>query len=156
MAKQDWRYFLFLLAAHHPKEKLDHTIRLQIAKKEIHLCTRCTGIAFGMTTAIAIFLLGCLPPGWVYLPFIAVLPLSAIIDWFTQSSKKRKSTTTIRLATGYFLGIAEGLGFELLFLGFYLQFLVAVGTALTYALGVYLIAYKTKCLDAYVNEINQM
>ena len=156
MDKQDWRYFLFLLAAHHPKEKLDHTIRLRIAKKEIFLCCRCTGIAFGMAQVFGIAILGCLSPSWFFLPLIAALPVAAIVDWFTQSAQKRKSYTWVRLVTGFFLGNAEALALVLLFSGFYLEFVVALGMALTYALSVYLIAHKTKCLDAYVNEWNRL
>jgi uncharacterized membrane protein len=155
MTKQDWRYLLFLLAAHHPKEKLDHTICLGLRNKKIYFCSRCTGAACGMAVAFGLAAFGWIFPSWLYLPFIALLPLTAVVDWFTQSAKKRKSNTSIRLTTGFLLGIGEALALELLVFGFYLQFMVAVGLALAYVLCVYLIAYRTRCLDAYVNEMNR-
>ncbi|MCW3995529.1 MAG: DUF2085 domain-containing protein [Candidatus Bathyarchaeota archaeon] len=154
MAKQNWRYLLFLLTAHHPNEKLDHTIRVGFGGRYIYLCSRCTGIMLAMLIVFVSSAFGLQVPNAFYLPLIAFLPLFAVSDWFTQSAKLRKSNTTIRVTTGLLLGIAEALSIQLLLMGLYFEFLVAFAFAGIYALSVYLIAYKTKCLDAYVDEWN--
>jgi uncharacterized membrane protein len=155
MVKQDWRYLLFLLVAHHPKEKLDHTIGVGFGNKKVHFCSRCTGLAFGMATIFATHLFGFgFSFSW-YLPLIGLLPLAAIADWFTQSAGLRQSRTSLRVGSGFLLGISEALCVLLLFNGFFLSFLVAFGMAGAYALAVYLVARKTKCLDFYLKEMNQ-
>lgn len=156
MVKRNWRYLLFLLASHHPKEKLNHTIHVGFKGKNIYLCSRCTGVAFGMATIFAAKLLGHTFPVALYLPLIAFLPLMAAIDWFTQSAKLRESQTWLRATSGFFLGNSYALILLLLIGGFYLQFLYAFGVAAVYALSIYLIAAKTKCLDLYLNEMNQI
>jgi uncharacterized membrane protein len=153
---RSWRYFLFLLAAHHPKEKLDHTIRIGLGQKTVYFCSRCTGVAFGMAAVFGAAFLGLTLPAQYYLPAIAILPLFAVADWFTQSARLRKSNTGLRVSSGFLLGLAEGLGFLLLFTGVYLGFLAAVGLAGCYGICVYLIASKTKCLQSYIEEMNQI
>jgi uncharacterized membrane protein len=156
MEKRNWRYLLFLLASHHPKEKLDHTIRLGFRGKNVYLCSRCTGVALGMIAIFTAALLGRTLPLVFYLPLIALLPLVAVADWFTQSAKRRESKTWIRLTSGFLLGNSEALVLLLLIGGFYLQFLFALGAVAVYALSMYLIALKTKCLDEYLREMNQI
>jgi uncharacterized membrane protein len=91
-----------------------------------------------------------------YLPLISLLPLVAAIDWFTQSAKLRESKNWLRISSGFLLGNSEALFLLLLIEGFFIEFLVALGVASIYALSIYLIAAKTKCLDPYLNEINQI
>lgn len=156
MVERNWRYFLFLLAAHHPKEKLDHTIRIGFGRKNVYFCSRCTGVALGIAAVFGAALFGLTLPAQYYLPVIGILPLFAVIDWFTQSARLRKSTTGLRVSSGFMLGLSEGFGFLLLFTGVYLGFLAAVGMAGLYALCVYLVASKTKCLQSYLEELNQI
>jgi uncharacterized membrane protein len=156
MAKKNWRYLLFLMLSHHPKEKLHHTIHLGFRGKDVYLCSRCTGIVLGIAAIFVGFAFGLRFPLALYLPLISFLPLIAVVDWFTQSAKLRESKTWIRLASGFLLGNAEALALLLLFGGFYLQFIFAVGVAAIYAAWVYLIANKTKCLDAYLYEMNHV
>ena len=156
MVKRNWRYLLFLLASHHPKEKLNHTIRLGFRGKNVYLCSRCTGVAFGIAAILAANIFGHAFPIALYLPLIGFLPLMAAVDWFTQSAKLRESKTWLRVSSGFFLGNSYALTLLLLIGGFYLQFLFAFGVAAVYALSIYLIASKTKCLDLYLNEMNQI
>lgn len=156
MVDRNWRYFLFLLASHHPEEKLDHTIQIRLHGKSIFLCSRCTGIAIGMFTIFGFSAFGLTLPKNFFLPLIAFLPLLAVVDWFTQSARLRKSNTSLRLSSGFLLGISEALGLLLLLNGFFLDFLIVVVTAASYALTIYLIALKTKCLDAYFKEMNMI
>lgn len=155
MTHQNWRYLLFLLASHHPKEKLHRTIHIGVGGKNVYLCSRCAGVTLGIATIFAGNAFGLSFPVVVYLPLISFLPLMAVVDWFTQSAKLRESKTWLRLTSGFLLGNSEALCLQLLIGGLYLQFLVACGIASIYALSVYLIALKTKCLDAYLNELSQ-
>ncbi len=156
MVKRNWRYFLFLMASHHPKEKLDHTIRIGFGQKCIYLCSRCAGIGFGIATIFIANFFGLLTfSGLLYFPLIGLLPLAAVVDWFTQSARLRQSNTGLRVGSGFLLGISEGLGFLLLLSGNWLGFLAAVGLAGVYAVCVYLIASKTKCLQSYIEELNR-
>jgi hypothetical protein len=109
-----------------------------------------------MAAVFGVAVFGRTFPSALYLPLIAVLPLVAVVDWFTQSAKLRESKTWIRVSSGFSLGISEALALLLLFGGFYLQFLAALGFASVYAFSVYLIALKTKCLDKYLHEMNQI
>jgi uncharacterized membrane protein len=156
MVDRSWRYFLFLLVAHHPKEKLDHTIHIRFRQKNVYFCSRCTGVALGMATVFGAAFFGLTLPSQYYLPVIGILPLFAVVDWFTQSAKLRKSSTGLRVSSGFLLGLSEGLGLLLLFSGVYLGFLAVVGMAGLYALCVYLVAAKTKCLRSYLEELHQI
>jgi uncharacterized membrane protein len=153
MVKRNWRYLLFLLLAHHPKGKIHHTIRVGFRGNNLYLCSRCTGVVLGIAAIFAGYAFGRTFPLALYLPLISFLPLIAAVDWFTQSAKLRESKTWIRLTSGFLLGNAEALSLLLLFGGFYLQFICAVGVASIYAVSVYLIALKTKCLDSYLDEM---
>ena len=156
MVEHNWRYLLFLLASHHPKEKLDHTIPISFRGKQVYFCSRCTGVAFGMAAVFLTYIFGLSLPVVLYFPVIGVLPLVAVIDWFTQSANLRKSSTTLRVGSGALLGISEALCILFLFQGLFLSFLVALGVVGIYALSIYVIALKTRCLDAYLKEMNQM
>jgi uncharacterized membrane protein len=156
MVGRNWRYLLFLLASHHPETKLDHTIRISIGQKNVHICSRCTGITLGMLSVFGANVASLTFPSEFYLPLIGLLPLAAVIDWFTQSARLRRSNTGLRVGSGFLLGIAEALAILLLFRGFFFSFLVAVGMATIYALTVYMVASKTNCLQSYLEELNQI
>lgn len=156
MLKQNWRYLLFLIVSHHPPGRLHRTIRIGFRRKYIYLCSRCTGTILGMTAIFAANTFGLRFPIEFYLPLVSLLPLVAAIDWFTQSAKLRESKNWLRISSGFLLGNAEALFLLLIVDGFFLKFLVALGIASIYVLSIYLIAAKTKCLELYLNEINQI
>ena len=97
MTDKDWRYLAFLLLAHHPKQKLDHTIQLKLNKHSVFLCSRCTGMALGYIVIWGAALFGFTLPLQFYLPLIVLFPLVAVVDWFTQSAKLRQSKTWLRV-----------------------------------------------------------
>ncbi len=106
---------------------------------------------------LAIFLssvFGLVFPSVFVLPLIGLLPVVAVVDWFTQSARLRQSNTGLRVGSGFLLGIAEALSILLLVNGVFFSFLAAVGLAAAYALTVYFIAAKTKCLQSYLEELN--
>ena len=156
MGKQNWRYLLFLLLSHHPPERLHRTFRISLLGKNVYLCSRCTGTGLGITAILAFYVVGLRFPAEFYFPLISVLPLTAAVDWFTQSAKRRESKNWLRVCSGFLLGTSEGLFLLLLINGLFIQVLLAFGILATYALSIYLIAARTKCLDSYLNEINQI
>ncbi len=156
MVKQNWRYLLFLIGSHHPPDRLHRTIRLSFKGKRVHLCSRCTGTGLGIIGIFAANAFGFGFPIEFYLPVISFLPLVATVDWFTQSAKLRESNNWIRVSSGFLLGISEALFLLLIIKGFLLMFLVGLVIVFVYAFSIYLIAAKTKCLDAYLKELNQI
>ena len=156
MGKQNGRYLLFLIVSHHPPERLHRTIRIGFRQKYFYICSRCTGTFLGIIAIFAANTFGLRFPIEFYLPLISLLPLVAAIDWFTQSAKLRESKNWLRIGSGFVLGNSEALFLLLIIGGFFLKVLVALGIASIYALSIYLIAAKTKCLDSYLNEINQI
>ncbi|PVX24919.1 MAG: hypothetical protein CW716_09115 [Candidatus Bathyarchaeum sp.] len=149
MNKEDWRMVLFLLLSHHMPEKLHRTIHLNIGGKNIYLCARCTGDYSGTLTILVAWFLGLKLPTWLYLPLVAILPLATVIDWLTQSCKLRESRNTLRVTTGFPLGIAKGLILLMLVQGWFNLFLQALVIVGLYVLVVSLVAWKTKFVYSY-------
>jgi hypothetical protein len=113
-------------------------------------------MAFGYAAIWGAALLGLTLPMQLYLPLICLLPLAAVVDWFTQSAKRRQSKTWLRVGSGFMLGISEALGLLLLFTGFYVEFLIVLGVAALYMFSIYIVASKTRCLNAYLKELNEV
>ncbi len=149
MNREDWRMLFFLLLSHHMPEKLHRTIRVGFRGRNIYLCARCTGIYSGILSVFVAGFLGFNFPAWLILPLISILPLPPAVDWVTQSCKLRESMNTIRISTGFLLGISEGLVIWLLFKGLFLLFLQALAIAGVYILSFCLIAWKTKFYETY-------
>jgi uncharacterized membrane protein len=156
MGKQNWRYLLFLLGSHHHPDRLHRTIRVSFNGKSVYLCSRCTGTGLGIIGVFAANTFGLSFPIGFYLPLISFLPLVAVVDWFAQSAKLRESKNWIRVSSGFLLGISEALFLLLIIKGFLFMFLVGLAIVFAYAFSIYLIAAKTKCLDSYIDELNQI
>lgn len=105
-----------------------------------------------MAVLVAYFI-GLRFPLWLYLPLISVLPIPVIVDWLTQSGKLRESRNSIRVGTGLLLGIAEACFLLLAINGMVSMFLVAMSIIGLYAISIYIVALKTKCLDSYLDDI---
>ena len=140
---------LFLLLSHHMPEKLHRTLHLKIRGKDIYLCARCTGDYSGTIIILIAWLLGFEFPLWLFLPLIATLPISPVIDWVTQSCKLRESRNRIRVLTGFLLGISKGLILLLLIKGLFYMFLQALFVIAIYVLAISIIAWKTKFVYSY-------
>jgi len=149
MDKKDWHLLLFLLLSHHRPEKLDRTIRVSFRGRNIYLCARCTGKYSGILSVFVAWFLGFDFPIWLYLLLVSILPAPSIVDWITQSCKLRESRNTIRICTGYLLGIGEGLFLLMLVKGMFYLFLYALAILGAYILSIYVIAWKTRFLDSY-------
>ncbi len=151
--KHDWRYLLFLVLSHHPPERLHRTICLGFRGKKVYLCARCTGTFSSLIAVLVAYFIGLRFPLWLYLPLISVLPITATVDWLTQSCKLRESRNSIRVGTGLLLGIAEAYFLLLVINGMVSMFLVAMSIIGLYAISIYIVALKTKCLDSYLDDI---
>ncbi len=151
MDKEDWHLLLFLLLSHHRPEKLHRAIRISFRGRNVYLCARCTGIYSGILCVFVTYFLGFDFPVWLYLPLLSVLPMPAAVDWVTQSCKLRESRNAIRTCTGYLLGISEGLFFLMLVKGMFYLFLYAFAILGVYIFSIYVIAWKTRFLDSYLD-----
>jgi len=109
MNKEDWHLLLFLLLSHHRPEQLHRTIHVNFRGRNVYLCARCTGEYSGILSLFIAWFFGFEFPAWLYLPLISTLPLPSAFDWVTQSCKLRESRNTIRISTGFLLGITKGL-----------------------------------------------
>jgi len=149
MDKEDWRLLLFLLLSHHRPEKLHRTINISFRGRNLYLCARCTGVYSGILSLFVASFLGFDFPTWLYLPLFSILPIPVTVDWITQSCKLRESRNTIRICTGYLLGISEGLFLLMLVKGMFYMVLHALAILGAYIFSIYVIAWKTKFLDSY-------
>lgn len=151
MDKEDWHLLLFLLLSHHRPEKLHRTIHVSFRGKKVYLCARCTGKYTGILSVFVTWFLGFNFPIWLYLPLVSILPVPTIVDWVMQSCRLRESKNTIRICTGYLLGIGEALFFLMLIKGMFYLFLCALAIFGAYVFLIYVIAWKTKFLDSYLD-----
>jgi len=149
MDKEDWHSLLFFLLSHHKPEKLHRTIHLSLRGRTVYLCARCTGIYTGILSVLVAWFLGFNLSASLYLPLFSILPAPSIVDWITQSCKLRESRNTIRISTGFLLGISEGLFLLMLVKGMFYLFLHALAILGAYIFSVYVIAWKTRFLDSY-------
>ncbi|KPV62730.1 MAG: hypothetical protein AOA66_1226 [Candidatus Bathyarchaeota archaeon BA2] len=149
MDKEDWCLLLFLLLSHHRLEKLHRTIHISFRGRNVYLCARCTGAYSGILSIFVACFLGFDFPTWLYPPLFSVLPIPAAVDFITQSCKLRESRNTIRVCTGYILGIGEGLFLLMLVRGMFHLIPYALAIFGAYIFSIYVIARKTKFLDSY-------
>ena len=149
MDKEDWHLLLFLLLSHHRPEKLHRTIHVSFRGRNVYLCARCTGKYSGILSVFVAWFLGFDFPTWLYVPLFSILLVPSTVDWITQSCKLRESRNTIRVCTGYLLGISEGLFLLMLVKGMFYLFLHALAILGAYIFSIYVIARKTKFLDSY-------
>jgi len=149
MDKQDWHMLLLLLLSHHRPEKLNRTIHIRLEGKSIHICARCTGTYSAILMLLILWFLGFDFSVWLYLPLFSILPIPSTLDWITQSCKIRESRNAIRISTGFLLGVSQGLFLLMIVKGLFTLFLQALAIIGIYLFSVYVIAWKTKCLDSY-------
>lgn len=98
-----------MVLTHHTPFQSDHAIPLKIGGYYLFFCTRCTGMVFGIITAI--FIESILTEGFrinipetvaFYIALFSAIP--GLIDWGTQKMGLRKSTDASRIITGLMIG----------------------------------------------------
>lgn len=96
---------VYALIAHHEPDQFYKTIEFHVFKKHIRLCTRCTGIYFGIITTLLSFLLSITIPHILQLVIIFTFPIPAIIDWGLDKYSLWGGNNTTRFVSGFMLGI---------------------------------------------------
>lgn len=146
MNREDWHTLLFLMLSHNLPENLDRTIRLEFRGRSVHFCARCTGVYSGILIVLISSSWGFNFPTWMYLPLFSILPIPAAVDWITQSFGLRDSRNSIRISTGCFFGVSQGLFLLMLVNAMFYLFLQALVVVAIYLLLVYVCArvWKTK------------
>jgi uncharacterized membrane protein len=99
---------LFLLLAHHGHDQLQRTIHLKLWNRDLYLCARGVGRYSGL---VAVFILNSfLPvPLWLYPLSFVFFPIPSTFDWAIQKAGKRESRNSIRIPTGFLVGVSQGL-----------------------------------------------
>lgn len=117
------------ILTHHYELSSDHAVPVNFGGYYIFFCTRCTAMVSGIITGVLIeriiyYLTG--NPINPYFSFILCifLPLPALIDWGTQKLLIRTSNDTIRLITGFLLGLS--IQFTTLTQGLDLQIIILI------------------------------
>lgn len=95
----------YALIAHHEPDQFYKTIEISFFNKNIRLCTRCTGIYFGIILTLLYFLLSFTIPNIIELIVIYAFPIPAILDWSLEKYNLWKGNNATRFVSGFILGI---------------------------------------------------
>ncbi len=147
-----WDY----LVAHHVPGRYDRTLAVSTRGRSYHFCARCTGEFFGVVAVLAGFLafprlggLGSTPVAEVAL---ALCPSAALVDWLTQTVGSRESNNSLRVASGFLLGVAVGGWLEFGVTGRWLLFGSGVAVLGLYLAIASLVLYRTGAWRRVVAE----
>jgi len=101
------------ILTHHPatEEGITHTFYLTFGRTSVYFCSRCSGAILGGLFILFFSRLFVKITGNVISAEFAILlciiaPIPGLTDWGTQRLLFRKSTTELRLLTGFVLGLA--------------------------------------------------
>jgi uncharacterized membrane protein len=99
---------LFLLLAHHGHDQLQRAIHLKLWNRDLYLCARGVGRYSGL---VAVFILNCFlqTPLWLYPISFVFFPIPSTFDWTLQKAGNRESRNSIRIPTGFLVGVSQGL-----------------------------------------------
>ncbi len=95
----------YALIAHHEPDQFYKTIKISFFNKNLRLCTRCTGIYFGIISTLLYLLLSLTIPHIVELVIIYAFPIPAIFDWGLEKYNLWKGNNATRFVSGFMLGI---------------------------------------------------
>ena len=137
---------LFLLLSHHRADKLHRTIQVRIGQRNLYLCARGVGRYSGLIAAFIVNgFLGI--PLWLY-PFgFVFFPLPSTIDWATQKIGLRESRNSIRVSTGFLLGVSQGL--------LIISYLKGLGPTTQFGVGVLIFYFLCFCIARYWKRGNE-
>ncbi len=105
------KHLYYMILTHHPVSVSDHTFYFKFGRTKIYFCSRCSGVILGglismFSTDMLYKILQVEISAEFSLFLCIVLPIPGLIDWGTQRLLLRKSTTSYRLFTGFFIGSA--------------------------------------------------
>lgn len=131
---------LFLLLAHHGHDQLQRTIHLKLGSQDLYLCARGVGRYSGI---IAIFILKNFLsiPLWLYPLSFVIFPIPSTIDWALQKACKRESSNSIRIPTGFLVGVSQGL--------FIISYLQGLSTIFNFGIIIMSVYFLVFCLAKY-------
>jgi uncharacterized membrane protein len=92
------------LLSHHSCEEYYKCLKLEYSKKTYYFCSRCLGIYIGLTANCLYYIYiskTSLPYSMIFL-----LPAFALIDWTITAFGFNKSSNSLRILSGFLLGIA--------------------------------------------------
>lgn len=98
---------LFLLFAHHRHGELQRTIHLKLWNRDLYLCARGVGRYSGLITVFVLNSFLSIPT-WLYPVSFVFFPIPSTFDWALQKAGKRESRNSIRIPTGFLVGISQG------------------------------------------------
>lgn len=92
------------LIAHHEPDQFYKTIKVSFFNKNIRLCTRCTGIYFGIILTV-LYLLFSSVTHKLFSGIMYALPIPAMLDWGLGKYGVWKGNNATRFVSGFMLGI---------------------------------------------------
>ena len=140
MGRGQLQRLLNLTLAHHTGTRINRTIGVRVLSWEQRFCTRCSGQWMATVAGVALMLAFRWDISLLFwMIVLSLLPMSALLDWITQTWGIRESTTPLRMLTGSMLGI--GVGFQVVAgVRFdWLAFVGGIGVAVGYVLVIYLL-----------------
>ncbi len=147
----------YLITSHHPPCQLNRTWRLIVFGHRIYICTRCLGQYIGMALAIFAtisldFQVECIGSA---LLFFGILPFPAAFDWFTQTVWGRESVNSIRVLTGFLLGISLGTSIGAFLSRNWNYLAVALLICFSYMIIIMILLRRNRIITAYLDPYEQ-
>ena len=103
---------LWRLLSHHDEQEAHHTIRFQVAGRQVAVCARCLGLYPTLLTVLALEArlgpLG-LPDRWLW---VWGLVTPAVVDYGRARLFDTPGSNRTRLLTGFLAGVGLGFGFS--------------------------------------------
>jgi len=93
------------LIAHHEPDQFYKTIKVSFFSKNIRLCTRCTGIYFGIIITVLYLLFSSANLEIFLVGIMYAFPIPAILDWGLEKYSAWKGNNATRFFSGFMLGI---------------------------------------------------
>lgn len=131
---------LFLLLAHHRHDQLQRTIHVKLWNWNLYLCARGVGRYSGLIT---VFILSSFfqVPLWFYPLSFVFFPIPSMVDWALQKSGARESRNSLRIPTGFLVGISQGL--------LIVSYLQSMQTVFAFGIIVMILYFLAFCFEKY-------
>ena len=126
------------LLSHHNSEEYYKCYNLKLKKRNLHICSRCLGIYFGII--IGILLSFAYFNHFIFIFSIYIFPVLTIIEWYLVNILNYKGYNLLRSTFGFLLGISYIFGIVLLIKGFYFETIIAF--CIWSSLGILLLSLK--------------
>ncbi|MFQ5831705.1 MAG: DUF2085 domain-containing protein [Candidatus Thorarchaeota archaeon] len=131
-SSEEIRESLHVMLSHHPPSMYGHCLRVSFRGRSLYLCGRCAGIYTGLGLGLGfLFLVGFnRDPSWFWFFVSLAIGFSTVVDWISQRLTPRKTTNTIRAASGFLSGASLAMILYLANLLYMLVALIVMGTTI--------------------------